>query len=323
MPRKKRSRLTSKKRAGDNGGGKRQLKPVDAEAPPEAECAGSSGSGASDSDDSDSRVKTAAKLSADASPRNSRRDTPPPMETSTAEPSITELERQLRKNQKLLREINALLHKPVEAMNADQQAKLLRYSEVQLEVEQLQAALAAAVEDPEDACSQAFASGDEEEAADTEAATAAAQYGSGAVWQQRMRDGSEASSSTSASNRLSLGSVVSAAAHEPSLYYEEPPPPTPEAPPPPLRRSDVAEGTSAGARTLCGLLQGWLLWWLRRLLCHAWRAEPAESCSAWPTGGGWSQGCERGIHPTRARRDAKAAARRGRHRERAVCRGWR
>lgn len=55
MPKKKRGRLTSRKRAADNGGGKRQLKLMVAVDAADAAIAGLSGSGGSVSDDSDSR----------------------------------------------------------------------------------------------------------------------------------------------------------------------------------------------------------------------------------------------------------------------------
>lgn len=203
----------------------------------DAAIAGLSGSGGSVSDDSDScDVTRAPKLSADASPRASRRDTPPP-ELTTAE-----IERQLRNAQKLLREILKLMEKPVEAMNNDQRAKLLRYGDTQSEVDRLQSALAADVAEPEDTGS-AFASG--EEGADYEMDPDAAAASAARYRIHPADEYSEASCSSGTSGRLSLGSVVSAASYQPSEYYVEPPPPTPPPPPPPLRRSDVKANISA------------------------------------------------------------------------------
>ena len=151
---KKKSRHTCRKGAAHHGGGKRPLR-VALEAPAQAASAASAPSSGSDSDDSALRLNAApkaTKLFADASPRASPRAWTPlaSPRATTPQPTIVDIERALRNSQKLARQIEGLMLKPISTLNHDQQTKLSRYSEVALEVERLQAALAATVQTLED-----------------------------------------------------------------------------------------------------------------------------------------------------------------------------
>jgi len=242
MPPKK-VRHTSRKRAAYNGGGRRPPPKLHAQ-PPAPIGAESAHANISDSDDSElcvSMASKAAKLSTAASPRDSSRASSPP--GRSAPPESVELETQLRRSRKTLREIEGLMHRPVATLDRQAQAKLLRFGEVTHEVDRLETALAATLRAPEEAeadVSSAACSAESEEDDDADGATTAERY----------RDHGECSSeagsvsSSTGASRLSLGSVVSATAHQPSEFYEEPAPPTPPQPPPALRRSDVAAGTS-------------------------------------------------------------------------------
>ena len=84
-------------------------------------------------------ARKAARASSGASPRSS---TPRPFFES-----LTEIEKSLRKQKKLLREIDALSSKAPATLNQDQQQKLRRYGEVTESITRLEAALAQAAED--------------------------------------------------------------------------------------------------------------------------------------------------------------------------------
>ena len=232
------SKLTCRKKAAANGGGRRP--PPKQSQPAGAASESASSSGSDESELRSNPTSKAAKSFAGASPRaSSRATTPrasevPSSRASSPPPSQVEIEKELRKWQKKQRDIADLMQRRVQTLNADQQAKLLRYEEVEREVARYQAAFAAVVVEPEGTV----------EDADGE------QEGGDAAMMQYRAQGSEASSSASgaasrASSRLSLGSVVSAAAGGPSEFYEDPPPPTPPPAPPPLRRSAVEAGASA------------------------------------------------------------------------------
>ena len=242
---KRKSKLSGKKRASKHGGGCR-APPKVMTAPPQPAAAISAVTSGSDSDDSELNMNPAAKASkavAGASPRASSLATPRASEVPSRAPSppparLTSGEKELRKQLKKMREIERLTSREPSTLDARQQEKVLLYGAVKLEIERLQAALAAAVVEPEGAAEGA---GEEQEQVED---------GDAGMAQFREHGGSEASSDASgsssrASSALSLGSVVAAAAGEPSEFYEEPPPPTPPQPAPPLRRSAVEAGASA------------------------------------------------------------------------------
>ena len=231
---KRKSKLSSKKRASTHGGGKRQL-PRACVVPADAAGSHPEASSHSESDESEPGPwSKAAKNWADASPRGpSRASTPPAGDPA---PSNEEIEKRLRKARKLFREIEALMLKDVKTLDHQAQAKLLRYLDVRQDVEALEAQLAAMLQAPGDVAAPSQESSDGELGADD---GVAAQY-------RDADDGSEVgSSSKGAGSSLSLASVVLATAHGASVFFEQPPPPTPPQPPPALRRSDVAAaGTS-------------------------------------------------------------------------------
>ena len=143
----KKGRFTSKKRAANHGGGRRQAKWV-AEVPAAPAKAAASDASGSDSDISEllDNTSKAAKMSAGASPRSS---TPRP---TTPDPAVLtdDIEKQLRKARKVLRNIDDMMAKPVRALNGDQKDKILRRDEVAREVHQLEASLAALLPPPAD-----------------------------------------------------------------------------------------------------------------------------------------------------------------------------
>ena len=149
----KKSRQTSRKRAAHNGGGKRPPPK-----PPQPAVASSVAASSSDSDESELHANPAAKAAkaiAGASPRaSSRATTPraseaPSPRASSPPPASVDVEKELRKWQKKLREIELLMERDPAALNSQQQEKLLRWGEVGLKVERLQALLAAAVVEPQ------------------------------------------------------------------------------------------------------------------------------------------------------------------------------
>ena len=131
MGKRKKPRLTSRKHAGTNGGGKRPTQePAD-----DASVAGSeaSSSASSCSDASvQSRLSKAAKPDALASPRSS---TPLPVD-----PSVR-LEKDLRNKKKLLREIERLAAKRRGSLNREELVKLERLGTVRSQVGALEAEL--------------------------------------------------------------------------------------------------------------------------------------------------------------------------------------
>ena len=243
MGKRKKPRLTSRKHAGTNGGGKRPTQePAD-----DASVAGSeaSSSASSCSDASvQSRLSKAAKPDALASPRSS---TPLPVD-----PSVR-LEKDLRNKKKLLREIERLAAKRRGSLNREELVKLERLGTVRSQVGALEAELGEI---------HLAALDEEADERDGEGAAAGVDGGEGGEelekdGEEREEDAEEAMPSGSfrfaerLSSNSSNASLASMAAgmhgDEASEFYERPAPPTPTPGMPPLLRSAAGAGGSSAA----------------------------------------------------------------------------